>query len=125
MKRAVLAAVAGYVLWSFLWVGLGQGLTVAKPDLFNEDGSAAGSAVLIVFLVYSVVISMLSGIAAARISPRKPLVAARILGAVLLLTGLGVEISSWAVAPAWYHIIFLVMLLPATCSGARLTARQI
>ena len=78
---------------------------------------------LIVFLIYSVVISVLSGIAAAKISPQKPLIAARILAVALLLTGLGVEISSWAIAPAWYHIVFLVMLLPATCSGARLVTR--
>jgi hypothetical protein len=125
MRRTILAVVLGYVLWSGLWVALGQILVTIKPDLFLEDGSAAGSGVHFVFLVYSVVLSLLAGMVAALIAYPKPMTAACILAGALLLTGLGVEIASWSLAPAWYHIVFLALLVPATCGGARLAPKRV
>ena len=34
--------------------------------------------------------------------------------------GIAVEASVWSLLPAWYHIIFLVLLIPVTMAGGRL-----
>ena len=43
-----------------------------------------------------------------------------VLAAILLAVGLYAEISYWTMLPVWYHLIFLVLLPPATIAGGRL-----
>jgi hypothetical protein len=39
---------------------------------------------------------------------------------VLLLMGIGFEVSAWQLTPVWYHLVFLVLLVPAVLYGGRL-----
>ena len=50
--------------------------------------------------------------------------AAWTLAIILLAVGLGVEISGWDTTPAWYHIVFLVLIVPSVLLGARLARRK-
>ena len=43
-----------------------------------------------------------------------------IVGVILLLVGIAVEFMFWKVAPAWYHIIFVLALIPMTILGGRI-----
>ena len=43
-----------------------------------------------------------------------------ILGVILIAVGVFVEYTFWNLAPAWYHILFVVFLLPMTVLGGRL-----
>lgn len=43
-----------------------------------------------------------------------------ILGVLLLVVGIVVQASYWNVLPVWWHLCFLVSILPFTLLGARL-----
>jgi hypothetical protein len=43
-----------------------------------------------------------------------------ILGVILLAVGIVVQYFGWNLAPIWYHLIFLLMLIPVTILGGRL-----
>ena len=121
MGRIILAAVAGFVLWSALWLVAGLVVLAVVPDAYGEDGRTVTSAgILLVFILAAVVISLVAGWLATLVGRDGGRRAAMILAVLLLLVGLGTEISTWAYAPVWYHLVFLGLLVPATRAGAAL-----
>ena len=121
MGRIILAAVAGFVLWSALWLVAGLVVLAVVPDAYGEDGRTVTSAgILLVFILAAVVISLVAGWLATLVGRDGGRRAAMILAVLLLLVGLGTEISTWSYAPVWYHLVFLGLLVPATMAGAAL-----
>ena len=117
--RLVLAVVAGFALWSALWLIAGVVVLAVAPDAYGEDGrTVTSSATLILFILVAAVVSLVAGWVTALIGREAGRTAAMILAVVLLLVGLGVEIGSWQYAPIWYHLVFLGLLVPATMAGA-------
>lgn len=130
MLRVILGVIAGFIVWSILWVGSDQVLTTSldwyrdhqlgfEKAIVNNTPFPPLISVLLMNLARSVIISVLSGFIAAIIAnenKRSPL----ILGIVLLIVGLIVEISVWSYLPIWYHILFLLLLVPAAVAGGRL-----
>jgi hypothetical protein len=45
---------------------------------------------------------------------------ALVLGILLLAVGIFFQLKMWNVIPAWYNVIFLVLLIPMTLAGARM-----
>jgi hypothetical protein len=41
-----------------------------------------------------------------------------ILSVLLIVVGVFVQAQLWRLLPAWYHLSFLILLLPATLAGA-------
>lgn len=41
---------------------------------------------------------------------------------IAVVVGFAVEIGGWDTTPAWYHIAFLILLIPSVGVGARLGA---
>ena len=85
----------------------------------NKEPFAADSMILLIHLVLSVIVSFISGYIAALVSgenKRSPLW----LGVVLLLVGILVEAAYWSYIPIWYHLLFLVLLVPVTVAGGKL-----
>lgn len=131
MVKIVLGVIAGFVAWSILWVGSDQVLMLASPAWYgahqlgfekaitNGEPFAADTTILIMHVVRSAIISIMSGFLAAFIAGenrRAPL----ILGVILLIVGIAVEAYAWNYAPAWYHIIFVLLLIPMTLLGGKL-----
>lgn len=131
MLKIVLGVIAGFVAWSILWVGSDQVLMTASPSWYgthqldlgkavtNGEAFTADTTILIMHLVRSSIISIMSGFLAAFIAGenrRSPL----ILGLILLLVGIAVEAAAWNYAPAWYHILFILLLVPMTILGGKL-----
>ena len=124
MLRSILAVAAGFALWTVLWLG-SNGLTAAAaPDAFNPDGSTDAVGLLLLFLVLSVVFSVVSGYVTALVARRKEAQHALYLGLLLLAVGLFVQVQVWDLMPLWYHLLFLVLLVPAALVGGRLRARR-
>jgi hypothetical protein len=119
MKRA-LAVVVGFVVWSALWLGYNQMLLTLKVTSPSMTEPMADPKPLLLLLVGSVVISLAAGYVTARLagSPSMPAVAA--LGVLLLATGIFFQSQMWHVIPLWYHLTFLVLLIPMTFVGARM-----
>lgn len=120
MGRAIGAVIAGYALWSVLWVGANGVLAQLMPDVIVPGTRIESVPLLLGYIVWSGVLSVLAGFVTARIARERSRGAVGALAAALLLTGIGVEVSSWSIAPAWYHITFLVLLVPLTLFGGRL-----
>jgi len=124
MWKPVLAVVAGYALWTIIWLGGGRALLAAFPDALPagdvEAQTIESTPYLASALVLSVVCSLAAG-AICRIGGTRWLTSAIVLAALLLLTGIGVQLGSWELMPVWYHLAFLALLVPVTLCGARIT----
>ena len=117
MAKIVQAVVAGFALWSFLWVGINQVLTRLSPAMFKPaEGQVTPILALVVLLILSVVCSTLSGVLAGTLY-RTSMTPVWILAALLLVTGVMVERGYWNLLPLWYHVIFLSLLVPVTAFG--------
>ena len=117
MGRAIGAVVAGFLLWSVLWLGFGAAAQALLPELVQAGQPLTHAGLLLGFVLFSAAISTLSGYLCAALGGASRRGAVWALAIVLLVVGVGVEVSSWALTPAWYHIVFLALLVPATVWG--------
>ena len=122
--RAILAVIAGAVLWAVLWVGGTQTTAAAFPSLLPAGQPVSDARVLLGLIVYSVVLSMLAGYVTAAIASARPIPAVWALAVLQLVLGIGFEASAWSLTPLWYHLVFLLSIVPATVYGGRLRSRS-
>lgn len=117
--RLILAVLAGTVLWGVLW-NLGTlGGQALLPALMAPEQPVTHAGVLVGLIVYSVVLSILAGWVTAALAGARPMPAVWVLAALQLAIGIAVEVAYWRLMPAWYHLIFLVLVVPATVWGGR------
>ena len=131
MIRLILAVVAGFVVWSILWLGSDQVLINASKDwygahqhafetaMLNSTPFTPNTTILSMHLVRCVVISLMAGFLAAFVA-RENKKAPLALGIVLFLFGLMIQLMAWNYLPIRYHAIFLLLLIPMTVIGGRL-----
>ena len=118
--RAVLAIVAGFVVW-FAAATVGNfGIRLLVPGYSEvEKAMDFSSGMLFARLVLGAVASIAAG--AACIAVARNARAAIYLFAVLLLAlFVPVHVGLWAKFPVWYHIVFLGSLAPLVVVGANL-----
>ena len=120
--RAILAVVAGAVVWAALWVGGTQAAAAALPTVLAQGQPVTDSAALLGLILYSVALSMLAGYVTAAAASSRPMPAVWGLAVLQLALGIGFEVSAWSLTPLWYHVVFLLLIVPATVSGGRLRA---
>jgi len=118
--RQTFAVVVGFVVWSALWILLN--LLLKDAGLVPADASQPiyEARPLLFLLAGSLVISLIAGYLAAAIRGRTAYGAIVVLGLILLAVGIFVQIQYWHLMPLWYHLTFLVLLLPLCLAGARL-----
>jgi hypothetical protein len=122
--KQVFAVATGFILWSVLWLGLNQLLLVLGVMPATTSQPIADPKPLVLLLVGSVLISLLSGYVTSRISGMEWALPAGALGMLLLATGVFVQLKLWYLIPLWYHLLFLLLLMPMTILGARMRARS-
>ena len=131
MLKIVLGVIAGFVAWTILWLGTDQVLIMASPAWYGAHQTAfelamgtqrpftPDTTILLMHLARAAIISVMSGFLAAFIAGenrRTPL----ILGVLLVAFGLMVEIMAWNYLPIWYHLVFLLSLIPFTVLGGKI-----
>jgi hypothetical protein len=116
MSRSILAVVVGYLTWTVVWLGGGAAIRAFWPAGFPEAGPWTATAPLVALLGLSLVCSLAAGLVAARLAPTTRAVA--VMSVLLLLTGIGVQASVWALMPLWFHLAFLALIVPACRVGA-------
>lgn len=117
--RGLAAVVVPWLIWGVLDNGIYAALAAAAPDSFAASGAAASAGALVLLLVLRAVYSLVAGHVAARIAQgHRGMVNAAI--ALLLVTGVVVQAMNWSLAPAWYHVVFLLSIVPAALLGAGL-----
>lgn len=123
MNRILIGFVVGFIVWTVLWLGADEVLKFV-PTLnptTDIDGSLNVVPVnyLLVKLALSIILSLLAGLIAASIS-RETMKAPLILSFMLLVVGIFFQFGAWNILPLWYHLTFLILLLPMTLLGGKL-----
>lgn len=120
MKRTIFAFVAGFVLWGVVATVLNFGLragfagyTVAEPTMSFTLGMKVAR------LILGALASLSAGAATGLIAPSRRSLP-WVLGAVILALFVPVHIQIWAKFPVWYHLTFLLTLVPLVALGAAL-----
>lgn len=131
MVRIILSVIAGFVIWSVLWVGSDFILMMISPGWYakqiNDLDAAAktgtafmpDSVFFVIALVRSVFVSLISGYLTA-LSAKENSKSTLGLGVLLLAFGIFVQSVYWNNAPLWYHLSFLILLIPMTILGGKL-----
>jgi hypothetical protein len=131
MVRIILGVIAGFIVWSLIWVGTDAVLTALSPNWYAKNiidlqkAAASGqpfkseTLMTIMALSLSLVCSFFSGFTAALIA-RENTKSTLVLGILLLIVGILVEVSFWNYFPLWYHFLFLFLLVPVTILGGKL-----
>jgi len=122
MGRAIGGVVAGFVVWSILWLAFTSGAQSLFPEVLDPTRPLTHTGALVAYVAASVVISVASGFVCAAARGARPMKSVWTLAGVLLLVGIGTEISYWEMTPVWYHLVFLSLLVPATVWGGSLRA---
>ena len=130
MLRIIIAIIIGFVIWSILWVGSDAVFMAISPwykesiegfqkALETNASFNVPSIMLIISLIRSVFFSIIAGLITAIIS-KESLKAPSILGVLLLAFGIFIQSIYWNYIPLWYHISFLLLLIPMTILGGKL-----
>ncbi len=131
MVKIILGVIAGFIVWSIIWVGMDALLSAISPGwfgrIFNEFQNAVDRnepftspvSVSIYLVFQSVLCSLIAGFTAALIA-KENRKSTLVLGVLLLITGIFVEAANWNYFPIWYHVLFLLLLIPATVLGGKL-----
>ncbi len=120
MLRAVLAVIAGYAIWTALWLLGNLAIAQVWPEVADPEFTSLPQPALIAALALSFVCSLVAGLLAAKVHAGKPVLVMSIL---LLVTGIAVQSGVWDRMPLWYHLVFLVAIVPLCLVGGRLAGK--
>ena len=120
MIRAILGIVVGFLIWSAIWVGGGMLFLTEAQKTMKEGKFYDQTMPLVGAIALSVVASLVSGALCALIARKKSRGPALALALALLGTGVAVQASVWKLEPVWFHLTFLLVLVPMTLAGAGL-----
>lgn len=130
MVRIILGIIVGYIVWTVLWLGSDVIFSAISPDWSAKSLEfraaveknlpySPDSMILIVLLIKSVIVTIISGFVAALVA-RENIKSTIGLGLLLLISGIFVQLMHWNYMPLWYHVPFLLMLIPMTILGGKL-----
>ena len=123
MKRTVLACLAGLLTWIVVVTVINRGLRLSLPNYTAAEQTLQFTlgmkwARLLMAIVTSVVAGAVTGWI-----PRSSRWAPLIVGSVVLAMFVPVHLAIWSKFPAWYHLTFLLTIIPAVLVGALLPPR--
>jgi hypothetical protein len=121
MKRAILAFITGAVVWLLVVSVLDRALRFIVPGYAAAEPRMAFTlGMMAARLIIAAITSLAAGAVLAVIAPASPRVP-WVLGLVLLAVFIPEHVRLWSLFPLWYHLTFLVTLVPLVLLGARLT----
>lgn len=123
MIRSILAVIAGSVVWTILWLGSHAVLSNVMPNQLKVSRVESVPALLLL-IVLSVTFSIIAGYVTAQIARRKEMTHVWALGILQLAMGIAAQLSYFDVLPVWYHITFLLLLIPGNLIGGLLRTRK-
>jgi hypothetical protein len=117
MVKGIFGVVAGLAVWVVLVTIGGLMIRLSWPAYASVEAAMAFTLpMLIARLSISVVATLGAGLVTAVIAPRS-LRALLMTGVILLVAFIPVHIGLWDKFPVWYHLIFLVSLVPLSYLG--------
>jgi hypothetical protein len=125
MLRSILAIVVGFLVIGALAFGMDAAMRTAMPNLFGPGGRVDNVPLLLFTQFYVFVFAAAGCYLAAVIAGRRPMLHALILGVLGLVFNIVGSMKLWDTAPAWYHIVALLLVMPAAWVGGQLRERQL
>ena len=123
MGRTAGAVLAGAAAWAVPWLGGNAAMAALLPDLIVMGEPVTSVGLLIFLIAYGgVALSLLAGYVTAAVKGDDATGAVRILAGFQMALGLFFEITGWALTPVWYHVVFLICIIPMTLAGGKLRA---
>lgn len=124
MVRATLAVVTGLVVWVVIATAAGLIMRSTWPAYAAvADAMTFTLPMMLARLSIGAVATVAAGSVAALIA-RPSTLAASIAGLILLVLSIPQHVMLWAKFPVWYHLSFLLSLVPLTYLGGRAAARR-
>ena len=124
MKRSVLACLAGLFTWAVVVTVINRLLRLSLPNYTAAEHTLQFTlGIKWARLLMAIVTSLVAGAVTRWISPSSrwpPL----IVGTVVLAMFGPWHIANWSKFPAWYHLTFLLTIIPAVLVGALLPPRR-
>lgn len=118
--RALLAIAAGFIVWFAVATVGNLAVRSLVPGYVEVERAMNFSLVMLLArLVLGAGASIVAGVACAAVTPHTR-VPTYVFALLLLALFLTVHVSLWDKFPIWYHILFLVSLVPLIMLGARL-----
>lgn len=124
MLRSILSVIAGNIVWTILWLGMSAVLANMYPYIADGKTKVESMSLLLFLLVYSIVISVIAGYVTALIARQKEIAHTFALGILQLALGIFFQSQSWNLLPIWYHLSFLLLLIPGNLLGGHLRQKQ-
>ena len=119
MGKIVLGVIVGFVVWTILWLGSDAVIMAIMPDIApTAELTNITNMYLIIKLISSVIFSIIAGFVAVLLSKEFSKTTLS-LGVLLLLVGILVQVGVWNAIPLWYHLTFLILLIPMTILGGK------
>jgi hypothetical protein len=122
MANKALGIVAGLAMWVIVVTLAGLIMRTAWPAYAAvADAMAFTLPMMLARLTVGALATLVAGRVATVIT-RGSVIAALLTGVVLLLAFVPEHITIWEKFPVWYHLTFLLSLVPLTYFGGRLPA---
>jgi hypothetical protein len=124
MKRSILACLAGLLAWVVVVTVINRVLRVSLPN-YTAAEHAVQFTLAMKWARFGMAIgtSLVAGAVTRWISPSSRW-APLIVGSVVLAMFLPAHIALWSKFPVWYHLTFLLTIIPAVLVGALLPPRR-
>ena len=120
MWRTVASVIAGLVAWAIVVTILNMGLRVAIPGYHPAEATLQFTmAMKVGRLTEAALTSLAAGTVIGFIDPARKWVP-WLVGAIVLAMFLPVHMKLWNAFPVWYHLSFLLPLVPLVALGAAL-----
>lgn len=120
MWRMVASILAGLIVWAVIATLLNFGLRLSIPGYVRAEPLLEFTlAMKISRLLLAALASLGAGAVVRAVAPASR-VAPWVVGLIILGLFLPVHIQIWNKLPVWYHLTFLVTLVPLVALGARL-----
>ena len=124
MKRSIPGCVAGLVTWIVVVTVINRMLRLSIPNYTAAEHTLQFTlAMKWARLLMAIVTSVVAGIVTASVY-RSRRWAPLIVGTVVLAMFVPLHIAIWSKFPVWYHLTFLLTIIPAVLVGALLPPRR-
>ena len=123
--RSAFAVAAGFAGANIVSLLAESGVRSLVPHAFEPAEQPLGLQGLLLTLGAFALGGLVGGYTAAALAIRRHLAHAAAVGGVTLVTGILATIVAWDRAPAWFHIINLVLLVPMALLGGKIRTLQL
>ena len=123
MVKAVIGVVTGLAVWVAIIAGAGVIMRLSWPAYASVATAMTFTLpMLLARLSIGAFATVSTGLVATCIAPRSMLVRV-IPGVILLVAFIPQHITLWDRFPLWYHLTFLISLVPLTWVGGTISSR--